>query len=103
MQVNDSSMPSDFFFGEVIQDKPVRIKINDKLTLNESQLVFSRCVTNYLTEETLEPEFPDDIDNVKDYSRRIKVFIYNRLKKGEFVILARASGGQVYFVLDRVL
>lgn len=102
MQLNDSSRPADFFFGEVIEEEPIRIKINDKLILNENQLVRSRCVTDYLREETSEPEFPDDITNSEDYKRRKKIFVYNRLKKSETVILARTFGGQTYFVLDRV-
>lgn len=95
---------SDFVFGEVISENPISVKISDKLILNESQLIFSKNVTDFVFEQTREPLFPNDIslDN-EDFKKREKVIVYNHLKAGEKVVLIKAFGGQLYFIVDRVL
>lgn len=69
----DASKPTNVVFGTVISKSPLKIKIDQKLTLGYVQLVLSRTVT----ETTI-------------------------LNKGDEVILMQMSGGQKYVVIDKV-
>lgn len=103
LQALDSLTFSDIVFGEVVSEKPVSVRISDKLILNEEQLVFSRNVTDFVFEERRNPLFPDNISlENEDFEKREKVIVYNHLKAGEKVILIKAFGGQLYFIADRV-
>lgn len=86
----EASKPTKFIFGTVSSSQPLKIKIDQKITLTEEFLVLSRNVTDYETEEAIEN------------GERRKVTVYNSLQTGEKVLLLREQGGQSYVVLDRV-
>jgi len=92
---------SDTVLGTVESVNPLSVKISDKIILRKEQMILSRNVSDFIFEITVDPLFPEDVSNQTDFKKRKKCFVYNSLKKGERVILAKADGGQVYFVIDR--
>ena len=43
-------MPTGIYYGTVISEKPIKIDVEQKMTLCDKQLVLSRSVTDYRTE-----------------------------------------------------
>lgn len=81
----NASKPVEVSFGKVVGVSPLRVLVEQKLTLGEAQLVLCR--------------------NVCDFSVTVgseNVDVYNGLKIGEQVILLRQQGGQRYIVWDRI-
>ncbi|MCI8806297.1 MAG: DUF2577 domain-containing protein [Clostridiales bacterium] len=94
---------SDTVLGVVETASPLSVRVSDKIILREGQMILSRNVSDFIFEITINPMFPDDISNDDDFKKRKKYVVYNSLKKGEKVILAKADGGQVYFIIDRAV
>lgn len=82
----NAEKPSDFCFGKVVSTSPLKISIDQKLTLTAAQLVLTRNVTDFTTK-------------LNDS----EVTIQNALKLGEKVVLLRQKGGQKFLILDRVV
>ncbi len=142
----ETAKPTAVVFGTVISEVPLKINVEQKLTLTEEFLILSRNVTDHQTwmsfdnpslkqkiaiwnrprtEPVTSPEPPpfevsestdiqflptnyktgENIDN-KDAgiqpSKHV-ITVYNGLKIGEKVLLARQQGGQKYIVIDRVM
>ena len=74
--------------GVVVETSPLQISINQKITLQPSQLMLTTAVRDH-TISVL----------VDDESKEVEV--HQGLRRGESVILLRAEGGQKYIVLDR--
>lgn len=74
MDALEASKPSDFCFGTVTSVSPLKIVVEQKMTLGSAQLV--------LTEN---------------------IAVKNPLKANDEVILLKKKGGQKYLVLDRVV
>lgn len=90
MDAIEASKPSDFCFGKVTSVSPLKISIEQKMTLSSAQLVLTRNVTDFDVEFTIN-------DETKEMT------ICNSLKIGEKVVLIKQKGGQKYLVLDRVV
>ena len=107
----DASKPTNVVFGKVISVSPLKIRINQKLILGESQLVLSRSVTNYRLSVTMnfsteyekdDQNLPQNPDHKHDVIGTKIITVNNALKKDEEVILVQVSGGQKYIVIDRI-
>ncbi len=102
----NSEKPCNIVFGSVTSVSPLKINIEQKLTLSEEQLVLSRSVTDYELEINIEDEnkwFTETEDLHKhEIKGKKKLKVLGKLKIGEKVILARIQGGQKFVVLDRV-
>ena len=85
----NASKPANVVFGKVINDSPLKIKIDQKLILTSAQLVLSQSVTNYRLSVTLD-------------GASKTMTVNNALKNGEEVILIQVAGGQKYIVIDRI-
>ena len=108
----DASKPCDFCFGKVTDVSPLKITIEQKLTLGSAQLILTRNVTDHtvpvsvdwLTESKSggsgESSFSSHNHSI---SGTKTITIHNGLKKGDEVILMKKKGGQKYLVLDRVV
>lgn len=103
--------PTKVWIGEVIQEAPLQIKIDQKIILDKEFLVLSQRVTNHeiqmevnhVTEKmsggAKDPSFQSHLHQYKG----VKTFkVLNALKKGEKVIVVSAQGGQRFVVFDRV-
>lgn len=97
------SKPSDFCFGNVTSTSPLKISIDQKLTLGVAQLVLTRNVTNYTTSVTVDWETESDGSHNHKISNTKKMTIHNALQVGDKVVLLKQKGGQKYLVLDRVV
>lgn len=86
----NASQPADFCFGQVVSTSPLKISIEQKLTLGTAQLVLSRNVTDFKT-------------TISDTADTKEITIHNALKVGEIVVLMKQNGGQKYLVWDRVV
>lgn len=120
MDANEASQPMAVLYGTVKQEKPLEIRVNQKMTLKEKQLHLTHAVRDYevdieVSHYTVNDAFlktlhdhPGVEENSFDsthkhaYKGRKKIKIYNGLKEGEEVILLRYPGGQEFLVLDRV-
>ena len=119
----DASKPANIVFGKVINEKPLKIKVDQKLILTEKQLVLSRNVTDHdididiyvspadetytadnITWKTEKTVLTCDTDHthIHEIKGKKKLRILNKLKKDEEVILMQLSGGQKYIVMDRI-
>ena len=103
---------SNYIYGEVINDEPLEIKIDQKLTLNKMQIILTRNVTEW--EEEIDIDWSsvmhshgfDGEGSVQEGNTnlkgRYKIMHKTKLKTGEKVLLAQIEGGQQYVVIDRV-
>ena len=109
----NASQPSDFYFGKVTSAKPLKILVEQKMTLGAAQLVLTRNVTDYNLNVTVNTSTDTSLDvliedgtnllhkhNIKGKST---VKVHNALQVGDEVILLKQKGGQKYLVLDRVV
>lgn len=112
----DASKPTSLVFGTVTSASPLKINVEQKMTLTTAQLVLTRNVTNFKTaisggniqnfyyvgtepNVTTEPVSPSHVHAVG----KIQVTVHNALTVGDEVVLVRVQGGQKYIVLDRVV
>lgn len=84
-----STMPSGVYYGNVTSVSPLKIAVEQKLTLTEKQLVLSSLVRDFKVDMTTN-------------DTRQNITIHLGLKVGEKVMLIRVQGGQQFVVLDRV-
>lgn len=70
----EASQPTDFCFGKVLSTSPLKIQIEQKLTLSKAQLIMTERTS------TLSP-----------------------LVAGDGVVLLKKKGGQKYLILDKVV
>ncbi len=117
MNSYENSKPFNAMIGIVETEKPLSIKLDQKLILNERFLILTNAVRDYKTEITFDNpnikqvyttwDMDETVESPKakfDFKEKVKheITIYNALKIGEQVILLRFQGGQKYIVLDRL-
>lgn len=120
LSVVEASNPVNILFGTVISSTPLKINVEQKLTLGEKRLILSRNVTDYSVAMTVDhtTENHSHTHTIEDtYTgsgsasmethnheyKGTKTFrVHNALKSGEKVILIRVQGGQKYLVFDRL-
>ena len=110
----NASKPVEVCFGKVTSVSPLKILVEQKMTLSEAQLVLCRNVTDhktYMTGGNLQdfyyvgmppnvsalPVVPSHVHAMG----KIQVTVHNGLVVGDEVILIRQQGGQKYIVVDR--
>lgn len=124
-----SEKPAELCFGTVTAVNPLKITVEQKLTLGENQLILTKAVTDHqvdieVSHYTVNDAFMNgkhthaifdtytgggscdtgnlDTTHKHAYKGRKKITIYNGLLVGEKVLLLRVQGGQRFVVLDRV-
>lgn len=123
-----ASKPVNVCFGDVLSVAPLQIDVEQKMILDEAQLILSRNVTDYVTEVTVQWEtfahkitHDHDVDltdsngdtvkgktksksvsHTHDIEGKKQMTIHNGLIKGEKVILIRQQEGQKFIVWDRI-
>lgn len=111
LQAVASTMPSGIYFGTVINSSPLKINVEQKLTLEQPQLILSTLVQDFTVNMTVDHQTEDKSGGSSDASfaahnhdyKGTKSFrVHLELKNGEKVILLRVQGGQKFIVLDRV-
>ena len=102
LQANNASKPVNIFVGRVVSVNPVEVEVEQINRIGKDFLVVCERLTDrFVYMAAVEDDF-DDINDKEKYGIRKKYALYDGLKTGETVILARAAGGQKYFVIDRL-
>lgn len=108
----DASEPSDFCYGKVTSDKPLKVLVEQKMELAKAQLILTRNVTDFETEITVDWKSENKaggsgeaafLSHNHDVKGKKKILVHNKLKVGDEVVLFKKKGGQKYLVLDRVI
>lgn len=115
----DASGPVAVCFGKVTSTSPLKVLVDQKMTLGSAQLVLTRNVTDYEVQvgvtweteselsthtHTVDGITSDSVDlkHTHTLNGKKKMTIYNSLRKGDEVVLLRQQGGQKYIIVDRV-
>lgn len=103
MEADDSRQPCDLRFGTVTSVKPLKVKITNQFILPESLLVVPEHLTDHDVKVSLKSWGTSSSDSHSHTISGENTFtIYNALKTGDKVALLRKTGGQSYFILDRI-
>lgn len=106
-----ASKPMAMILGVVASSNPLKISVDQKLTLTEAQLMLTNSVRDYTVEMTVDHSTESTSGGSGDsaysshshaYKGRKKFTVHLGLKEGEKVLLLRCDGGQKFIVLDRV-
>jgi len=107
----EASKPSGIFFGTVLSTSPLKIQVEQKMTLGAEFLVLSTLVQDFTVSMTVDHKTEDKsggsgdssfASHNHDYKGTKSFRVHLGLKAGEKVILLRVQGGQQFIVLDRV-
>lgn len=116
----DATKPTALVFGKVTSSSPLKINVEQKMTLTAAQLVLTRNVTNHTVNVTMnwtsenavhDHSYTDDGSNMttgsNTHNHQVKgtksITIHNGLVVGDEVVLIRMQGGQKYLVIDKVV
>lgn len=104
----EAAQPAGVVFGKVISAKPLKVLVEQKMTLNMAQLVLTRNVTEFQTKISVQWESEESsmekiaMPHKHKITGKKEVTIHNGLGIGDEVIIMRQQGGQKYVVIDRV-
>lgn len=96
-QVLSSTEFADIELGEIVSIKPLKIKLSDRLILNQNQLMLTDAVTLKTINLTHKHEESERAELTSP------IIVRDGLKKGEKVLLLKAKQGQTYVVISRVV
>lgn len=116
---SEASKPVAVMIGKVVSETPLKIQLDQKLTLTESFLILTKAVVDYSVDMTVDHTTESHTHShgyIDDSSKRTtdlhthnhayvgkkKFTIHHKLKEDDQVILLRKQGGQQYVVLDVV-
>lgn len=106
-----ASNPAAIIFGTVQSKMPLKINIEQRLTLDESHLILTSLVSDFDVDMTVSHYTQSTSGGVGDssfashshaISGKKNFQVHLGLEVGESVILLQVQGGQKYIVLDRV-
>lgn len=110
----NASKPVEICFGKVTSASPLKILVEQKMTLGKEQLILTRNVTDfktsitggniqnyYYTGSNLSGSAPVSPPHVHAMGK-LQITVHNGLVVGDEVILLRQQGGQKYVVVDRI-
>lgn len=129
LEAVNASQPSDFCFGKVTSIEPLKISVEQKMTLGAAQLILTRNVTDYTITVSMDWKTEPEGNHSHSYSgtcteggsydgttsitekhvhkivsdKKKELTIHNGLQIGDEVILLKKKGGQKYLVLDRMV
>ena len=112
----EAADPVKVFFGNVISASPLKINVEQKMTLEAAQLILTRNVTTHTIQMTVDHWTEDETEHThvvggvtssptthKHAYKGKKTFtVHNGLVVGDKVILIREQGGQRFIVIDRL-
>lgn len=103
LDANDNAQLCDLRFGTVVSVNPLKVQVTNLFTIPESLLI----VPQHLTEYSVNVKLNWTTDSPSDYHNHPitgtkTMTINNSLKVNDKVALLRKTGGQSYFILDRI-
>ncbi len=108
----NASKPTAIVYGKVISKSPLKINVEQKMTLTAAQLILTRNVTDYQVDMTVnhETEYKSGgsgdssfVSHNHAYIGKKTFTVHNGLVVGDEVIMIQMQGGQKYIVIDRVI
>ncbi len=111
MEAFNASCPFALKKGEVVSVNPLKISINQKMTIPAAQLMLTNAVRDYTVYMTVdhstEPVSGGSGESAfashsHKYTGKKKYTVHLGLSVGEKVLLLRCDGGQTFIVLDRL-
>ena len=110
-KTNETNEPFEHRKGTVESVNPISVRVDQKLILEEDDLILTHLVRDYDVDISVSHETEDfelvegaltDIKSHKHgYKGRKRITVHNGLKVGEDIVLLKVQGGQTYIVLDR--
>lgn len=116
----EATKPVNVCFGTVTSASPLKINVEQKMTLTEKQLILCREVTEYTTNVTVNwvsesaltththtgdsggTTGATNLAHTHNITGKKSITVHNGLVVGDEVILLRQQGGQKYIVVARV-
>lgn len=106
LDATDNAKLCDIRYGTVISVSPLNVKITSQFILPQSVLIIPQHLTDYSVSVMLSggeaSETPSTNDGSTTTGGEQIMTVKNALKIGDKVALLRQSGGQYYFILDRI-
>ena len=120
MDAMDNAQMCDLRYGKVVSTKPLKVQVTNLFTIPEALLVVPEHLTDYNVEVTIDwdTENHTHTHNISDSFSgggsassethkhdiigKKKMTVHGALKVGDKVALLRKTGGQSYFILDRI-
>lgn len=99
----EAGKPTDFCFGTVTSISPLKVLIEQRLTLGSAQLMLTRNVIDYSVDITVNWNTDEADLHSHSLSGVKSITVHNGLKIGEEVILLKKKGGQKYLIIDKVV
>lgn len=108
----NATKPTSIVYGKVISTSPLKINVEQKMTLTNAQLVLTRNVTDHKIQMTVDHVTGNTSGGSGDslfashshtYSGKKEFTVHNGLKVNDEVVMIQMQGGQKYIVLDRVV
>lgn len=109
----EASKPVNVYFGEVVSTSPLKINVEQKMILGESQLILTRNVTDYMTTVTVQWNTGKGVlssdgetiappPHIHGIAGQKNFLMHNALEAGDQVIIIRQQEGQKFIVVDRI-
>ena len=111
MDAMDNAQMCDLRFGTVVSTSPLKVQITNQFTIPSSLLIVPQHLTNYsvavgVNWNTGNASGGSGEDAFASHNHDVAgtktMTIYNALRTGDKVALLRKTGGQSYFILDRI-
>jgi len=107
-----ATKPTEIMYGTVKQINPLKVELNQKLILEENDLILTDNVIDFETEITVVEWLTENksggsgeaafASHNYELKGKKKAIVHNSLKSGDKVILLRVQGGQQFIVLNKV-
>lgn len=109
----EASKPVNLYFGEVICASPLKINVEQKMILGESQLILTQNVTDYMTTVTVQWNTEEGVlssdektaappPHIHGIVGQKNFLMHNALEAGDQVVIIRQQEGQKFIVIDRI-
>ena len=92
----------DLRFGKVVSVSPLKVQVTSQFTIPESLLIVPEHLTDYKVEVQIDWTTGNADSHTHAVNGTKTMTIKNALKVGDKVALLRKTGGQSYFILDRI-
>ncbi|TNJ68233.1 DUF2577 domain-containing protein [Paenibacillus hemerocallicola] len=100
----EAGSPVNILFGEVIQNDPLEVNVDQRFTLDADFLNVPESLTRYEVDLKHSHTYTDDgASGTTGEALADKIVIRPGLQTGDKVVLLRIQGGQQYLILDKVV
>lgn len=97
----EANQTCDLRFGTVVSTSPLKVQITNQFTIPQSLLIVPEHLTKRTMPVAIELDPKQTSTDVSGIGNRL-ITIDNSLKVGDKVALLRKTGGQSYYILDRI-